>query len=241
MNTNKIEISDNIKIKDNTSEHNFDNILPIKGIIHIYDKDGNLVQTTHNMVVKGGRYLLYGLFVNYGLYGQKTASGDLPTDSFKISSGGGDQNISNFDKGKFSINFSYSAENVRTSADMTFDDVEETITSYQTVTAGGGESTIINESKKLDITNELDSSDLSIEYDVYELKVIFKATITGSTTFQKFNQVYLSYTIPQESSGSGSEASSSSSSDTYLFSRAIMDPVFLGTDGEYSIHYTLYF
>ena len=70
-----IDLSDNIKVTDKI--HNNANRAPITGVIRIYDKDGNLVKETHNMIVNGGRILLYGLFLRYGLYGEVSDESNL--------------------------------------------------------------------------------------------------------------------------------------------------------------------
>lgn len=58
------------------------------------------------------------------------------------------------------------------------------------------------------------------------LGLSFTATIKGSEEFQRFDEIFLSL---------------KTDTTDYLFSRVSMDPVFLGTDGEYTIQYNIYF
>lgn len=58
------------------------------------------------------------------------------------------------------------------------------------------------------------------------LGLSFTATIKGSEKFQRFDEIFLSL---------------KTDTTDYLFSRVSMDPVFLGTDGEYTIQYNIYF
>lgn len=60
------------------------------------------------------------------------------------------------------------------------------------------------------------------------LGLSFTATIKGSEEFQRFDEIFLSL-------------KSDTDNTDYLFSRVSMDPVFLGTDGEYTIQYNIYF
>ena len=214
-----IDLSDNIKVTDKV--HNNANRAPITGVIRIYDKDGNLVKETHNMIVNGGRILLYGLFLRYGLYGDVSDESKLTAKFPQTNITGLSNNqltnpvIADFKCGTFGVHFGYTSETVKTVSSMNLDDVNEITSSTQ--------------DSYLDINDS--SSGADVDFDVYELKVTFKSTIKGDTWFQKFNQIYLTYKLPAE----GGEQ------QEYLFSRVVMDPVFLGEDGEYSIHYSLYF
>ena len=232
MENKQLNISEKYTVSDeiNTENSSHSNP-PIKGVISIYDKDGNLVKRVNNMVVSTGRYLLYGLFLNYALYGDPAttkAMGVLPGTSFKLTKDEtGVAQIEKFIHSKFSINFSYVTETVKTSSDMLISDVKDIETNSRTYT----------------LDSEDVTSGVSIEADPFDLKITFKSTIHGAQNFQKFNQIYLSYTLVEtDANGVATDTNALAGAvDDILFSRVIMDPVFIGADGEYSIYYSLYF
>lgn len=192
----KLFINDPININD-TFDSN-----PIKGVVRIYDMDGNLVVEKHNMVVKTGRHLLYNLFKLYVIDNSTTRNTWSSADNKdKIAS--------------MIMCFSYADNPIKTNQDLTLKQIED------------------NEKGSIKTEPSMD-----ISADETELKITFKATINGSENFQKFNQIYFKYWYKE--AGSTFE-SASNAGDVSLFSRVAMDPVFLGSDGVYSIHYSLYF
>lgn len=211
--SDSMSISDNLESKTNTSNS------PIKGVIKIYDKEGNLIKTVHNMVVNGGRYLLYALFLNYGLYGsheETEKSKIVPNTAIAVGTNPDQQIVLPTLTGSiFTINFSYTTDTIKTTNTLNFDNVVNISTNHK--------------SYELNVNDT--ESGVSIDVDPYEFKVTFKSTVHGSTEFKQFNQIYLSYKIPNQDGGR----------TNFLFSRVIMDPVYLGADGEYSIHYSLFF
>ena len=68
-----------------------------------------------------------------------------------------------------------------------------------------------------------------IEYNDADLSATFKVNLSGNNSFKRFNQIYLTY------------AKDNDSSNPILFSRVAIDPVYIGSNGSYSLEYTLHF
>ena len=73
------------------------------------------------------------------------------------------------------------------------------------------------------IRKELDP-EITIDADALSIKLT--ASFAGTETFTKFNQIYLTYVDGNISN---------------LFSRVALDPVYIGSDGTYTLTYTIYF
>lgn len=182
MTENFKEIKDKNSIKDNCD---------FKGIVKLYDENGNLLMTTHNLIVFSGRKIIMDAFrklLNLG-------------DTSTITEGN-----------SLYFNFGYTGNSIITSSDLTYKDVKPSNSDsgffYQ--------------------VNVSDSSlPLTITEESNELCLSFTITITGSETFQKFDEIFLSY--------------GTNDSDQTLFSRVAMDPVFLGVNDTYSLKYSIYF
>lgn len=80
-----------------------------------------------------------------------------------------------------------------------------------------------------DSTNSISASP-SITIDDTNLNIKFKVSVAGNNTFMKFNQIYLTYVKKDDTE-----------SNKTLFSRVAIDPVFIGSNGNYDLEYTLYF
>ncbi len=77
---------------------------------------------------------------------------------------------------------------------------------------------------------KIDDTDIEYSLDATGVCATFKAVLTAQDSggeINRFNEIFLTYAAGSESS--------------YLFSRAIVDPVFLGAETSYSLEYTLYF
>ena len=90
-----------------------------------------------------------------------------------------------------------------------------TLDQIQVAEGASGDNNVIR--KELDPEITIDADSLSIK---------LTASFAGTETFTKFNQIYLTYV---------------DSSTSTLFSRVALDPVYIGSDGTYTLTYTIYF
>ena len=76
---------------------------------------------------------------------------------------------------------------------------------------------------------KIDTSEIDITMiDNTELSFTITKNLTGTSEFQQFDEIGLSYT-------------ENGSPEQILFSRAAIDPVYLGVDGKYRMKYKIYF
>ena len=170
----------------------------LKGIIRIYDKNQKLIAETHNMIVFSGRQLFFRLFCSGFAFFANSASAS--TNNLQLY-----------------INFGYLGEARVTEQNSTYNDFFNSAHSpIKTI--------LINESncsiQGLDENAGQDSTNTT-------LALTITVSISGSSEFQKFDEIGLSFT-------------DALSQNHVLFSRAPMDPVFLGADGKYTLKYSIY-
>ena len=82
---NKIIINDLVKLSDNFNRNIQDNFRPV-GIITVYDKNGNILAQTHNMIVEEGRRMLMSLLFQYGSNIIKNMTSGDDISNFLVSS-----------------------------------------------------------------------------------------------------------------------------------------------------------
>lgn len=230
---NKITINDKINIRDS-----FESFKPV-GIITVYDKDGNVIARTHNMIVEEGRRMLMSLLFQYGTsILDTTSTGELQDSSdFLVPS---DSSYPMFKFAKlYSICYAWSDNPIITNTDMKLDDI-------------GYEDCVTGESSGLfteRLIGDRGTNSTTIKFDPYLKSISLQNVLTGSNlddstvnAMKKFNEIYITFKadVPNDDVDY-SEVTESSKKEIYLFSRAVIDPIYFNSDTRVTIEYVLHF
>lgn len=195
MESKKIEIKEAVDVRD--AIPGMAAPAPVKGMIRLYDKDGNLVREVHNTIVQTGREFLFHRFL-----GSNTMETGKTISSYATATLKNDRS---------SDKFGYLHFGFATTPQMTTQDLD-----YGSVIGND----LYSGNKKYPITN--------VTFDQSALKVTISQSVSSANGLMKFNEIFIT------------TVSSDGTTET-LFSRALIDPLYIGEDTVYDMSYSFYF